>query len=144
MKINITIEATDFDSSKIESLSVNGINVEKAKVLEVISTTRGTTGSNEVTEVLTASNCQQNNACGTANCCRQENTVRQTVQDTTFDTDLSKIIEFLEEDDTDYTFRSTKAISEGTGLSEDRVRHICSNSSTVRRNSGTKETWTVR
>ena len=137
MKINITIEATDFDSSKIESLSVNGINVEKARVLEVVSTPRNI-AINTQTE-----DCQSNSNCGATNCCREENTT-QPVQDTTFDTDLSKVIEFLEEDDSDYTFRSIKAISEGTGLSEDRVRHICSNSSTVRRNSGTKETWTVR
>jgi hypothetical protein len=121
MTIKISIEIEGIDNAK--SVTVNGVTVKDTDtVLEVI-------GGNSL--------CNQRAVCD-----QQCNTVSEEARKIASDTD--KIIEFLEDDDSDYTFRSTKAIADGTSLSEDRVRELCTNSTKIRRNSGSKETWATR
>lgn len=55
--------------------------------------------------------------------------------------DSGKIISFIQE--SKYTFRSTVAIAEGTGIAPERVEEICSLHNAITRNKKRPDTWRV-
>ena len=57
--------------------------------------------------------------------------------------DSRLIISFLgnSRDHTEYTFRSTEAISAHTNLREDRVAKLCARHTRIRRNEKEKQSW---
>jgi hypothetical protein len=59
--------------------------------------------------------------------------------------DSKKIYEFLlqSKSNTDFTFRSTQAISSKTKITESRVRELCSKHPYIKRNEKEKQSWRI-
>jgi hypothetical protein len=59
--------------------------------------------------------------------------------------DSKKILDFMlkSKAETDFTFRTTKAISSHTKISENRVADLCAKHSRIRRNEKEKQSWRI-
>ena len=60
-----------------------------------------------------------------------------------FKMDESAILNFFEDSEGDYTFRSADTISSATDISVERVTIVCSNSKVMKRNPKEKESWCI-
>ena len=59
--------------------------------------------------------------------------------------DGNRIYQFLlaSKAESEFKFRSTEAIASNTGLSEERVAHLCAKHCNIRRNEKEKQSWTL-
>jgi hypothetical protein len=59
--------------------------------------------------------------------------------------DRKKILDFMlkSKSNTDFSFRSTEAISSHSGITENRVAELCSKHKQIKRNSKEKQSWRI-